>query len=306
MAAYDRNHFVKPDAGFDKSGLAGKSVIVTGGASGLGLQFTKDFVAAGAFVTIGDINAEGGKKVVDDLGGESKATFVKCDVLSWQDQLKLFKTAIERSPSKGVDIVLANAGISGQDDIFHDKTDQGSGDPLEPELSIFKIDSIGVLYTVKLALHYLARQPENESRDRCIILTASLAGFLGLPGAPQYNAAKFAVRGLMNSLKLTAPRQKIRVNVLAPWYIKTPIMSTEVVEKLAGFGVKFAAKEDASSAVLHMASDKSLNGRSLAVVTKDINPRGYIDVREDDFTEGEFMLSAFEEIRKTNHRIGTQ
>ncbi|TKA70564.1 hypothetical protein B0A55_06238, partial [Friedmanniomyces simplex] len=214
---------------------------------------------------------------------------------------------LDRSPSKGIDIVLANAGISGQDDVFHDKRDEKTGDPLEPDLSIFKIDGIGPLYTVKLALHYLARQPHDEKgRDRCIIMTASLAGYLGLPGAPQYNAAKFAVRGLMNSLRLTAPAKGIRINVLAPWYIKTPIMSEEVMDKLTGYGVRFAAIEDASSAVLHLASDTSLNGRALAVVTRDVDPRGYLDVREDDFREGGFLLKAFEEVRKTNHRIGTQ
>lgn len=217
MAAYDHDHYVKSEATFDASKLSGKSVIITGGASGLGLQFAKDFVAAGAFVTIGDINPEGGEKAVQDLGGEKKATFVKCDVLSWQDQLKLFETAIERSPSKGIDIVLANAGISGIDPLLKDEVDEKTGQPLEPDLSIFKVDGISPLYTAKLALHYLPRQPEGPERDRCLIMTASLAGYINLPGAPQYNAAKFAVRGLMHSLKLAAPEKGMRVNILAPW-----------------------------------------------------------------------------------------
>ncbi|KAK3075737.1 hypothetical protein LTR53_000675 [Teratosphaeriaceae sp. CCFEE 6253] len=305
MAAYDRSHFVEPDSSFDPSTLSGKSVVITGGASGLGLQLAKDFVAAGAFVTIGDVNAEGGKQVVSDLGGETKAAFVKCDVLSWQDQVQLFKTAIECSPSKGVDVVLANAGISGQDDIIADKTDEKTGDPLEPDLSIFKIDAIGPLYTAKLALHYLARQPEGEGRDRCLIMTASLAGYLGLPGAPQYNGAKFAVRGYMNSLRLTAPGKGVRVNVLAPWFIKTAIMSQPVINKLEELKVDFAQIEDASSAVLHLASDTSLNGRALAVVARKVDPRGYMDLREDDFREGEFLLSASAEVKHTTHRIAT-
>jgi len=89
-------------------------------------------------------------------------------------------------------------------------------------------------------------------------------------------------------------------------FIKTAIMSDELVDKLTGYGVKFAAIEDASSAVMHLASDTSLNGRALAVVTRDVDPRGYMDLREDDYREGEFLLKASQEVRQTSHRIGTQ
>jgi len=83
-------------------------------------------------------------------------------------------------------------------------------------------------------------------------------------------------------------------------------MSEEVIDKLAGYGVKFAAIEDASSAVMHLASDTSLNGRALAVVTRDVDSRGYMDLREDDYREGEFLLKASQEVRQTSHRIGTE
>lgn len=201
-------------ATFDPSSLHDRSVVITGGASGLGEQFAHSFVSHGAFVTIGDINDENGKRVVEALGGSSKAAFMKCDVLSWSDQLQLFKLATNVSPQKRVDIVLANAGISGQDDVFLEKTTD-DGEPLEPDLGIFKINTIGVLYTTKLALHYL---PKSEG-DKALILTASLAGYLELPGSPQYTASKFAVRGMMRSLGLTNGGGKggVRVNALAPW-----------------------------------------------------------------------------------------
>lgn len=77
------------------------------------------------------------------------------------------------------------------------------------------VDLIGATYTAKLALHYLAKQP--EGRDRCLILTSSIAGYLDKPGSPQYNAAKFGVRGLFRSLRTTMPKDNMRVNLLAPW-----------------------------------------------------------------------------------------
>jgi len=53
-----------------------------------------------------------------DSDGRSVA-FVVCDVTSWDDQLRMFKRAINDSPSKTVDIVIANAGISGPDELFN-------------------------------------------------------------------------------------------------------------------------------------------------------------------------------------------
>ena len=221
-----------PDqGGYDVSKLKGKSVIVTGGGSGtsiccsqglqtannragIGEAVVRAMVAAGAFVTIGEFNPERGEQLVIELG-QDKVAFVRCDVRVWQDQVGLFKTALEKSPSKGIDVVFANAGISGADDVFR-PTEGPDGEPVEPDLSVTTTNLIGVLYTVKLALHYFPRQPEGEDRDRCLLITSSLAGFIDHPGAPQYQAAKFAVRGLMRSIRRTGPAQGIRINIIAP------------------------------------------------------------------------------------------
>lgn len=102
------DHTIVPD----KSQLQGKSVIVTGGANGMGEMFVREFSKAGAFVTFGDMN-ERGTDIEKELNasGETVA-FVKCDIRSWDDQIQLFETAKMKSPSKSVDIVIANAGIS--------------------------------------------------------------------------------------------------------------------------------------------------------------------------------------------------
>ncbi|KAK3672030.1 hypothetical protein LTR78_007999 [Recurvomyces mirabilis] len=310
MQAFDPSVSLKSSAAFNPSGLAGKSVIITGGASGLGEQFAHDFVKYGAFVTIGDVNEENGRKVVEALGGGKKAAFVKCDVMSWSDQLKLFKTALSSSPSKSINVVCANAGISGQDDVFLDKTD-GDGEPLEPDLSIVNINTIGVMLTAKLALHYLAQESEgSEAGGKCLILTASLAGYLELPGSPQYTASKFAVRGLMRSLRLTAPMKEVRVNLIAPWYINTPIMSQEVADKIKSKGIEFATREDAGAAVLHLASDQSLSGRAVAIVTHDVDSRGYMDLgglHVDDYDDqAGFLADVTRQVRGSGHRIGAK
>jgi NAD(P)-dependent dehydrogenase (short-subunit alcohol dehydrogenase family) len=115
-----------------------------------------------------------------------------------------------------VDIVLANAGISGSDSIFNDQSDPDTGEPVEPDLSIVNINLIGCMYTTKLALHYFARQSEIPGRHGCLIYMTSLAAYIDHNGAPQYAAAKFGIRGMMRSMRQVLPAQKSRVNLIAP------------------------------------------------------------------------------------------
>jgi NAD(P)-dependent dehydrogenase (short-subunit alcohol dehydrogenase family) len=135
-----------------------------------------------------------------------------------------------------------------------------SDDPTEPDLRIAQINMIGVLYTTKLALHYFAKSPL-PSAQKCLILKSSLAGYLDIPSAPSYQTSKYAVRGLMCNLRRAG---RCRVNVVAPWFIKTPIMSENVVERLgpalANMGSEFAEIEDSVKAVLRIACDEKISG----------------------------------------------
>lgn len=119
---------------------------------------------------------------------------------------------------------------------------------------------IGVLHTVKLALHYFAKSDSPPS-EKCLILKSSVAGYLDLPSAPIYQASKFAVRGLMCNLRRAG---RCRVNVVAPWFIQTPIMSDNVLEKLGpalkSMNSDFAEVEDSVKAVLRIACDEDING----------------------------------------------
>ena len=213
---FDHAHTVKPSDGFDTKSIQGKSVVITGAASGIGEACMRSFVSAGAFVTFGDLAEDRAQALVSELGQDNVA-FVKCDTRVWDDQASLFKTAFEKSLSRSVDIVLANAGISGWDAVFNDQSDPATGEPVKPDLTILETNLIGVMYTTKLALHYFSRQQEDHNRDRCLIMTSSLAGYADHNGAPQYSSAKFGVRGMMRSLRQMLPKQKARVNIISPW-----------------------------------------------------------------------------------------
>lgn len=153
---------------------------------------------------------------------------------SWDDQLALFKLAISKSPQKTVDIVVANAGISGPDDVFSvegeildlavsvrvletSNVDSDTEEPIKPRLNIVSIDLLGVIYTVKRARHYLMKHPLDASHDRCLIVNASLVSFLDVPGTPQYMASKWGCRGLMRCIRRTTAVDGVRMNLTGPW-----------------------------------------------------------------------------------------
>lgn len=145
---------------------------------------------------------------------ETSYQYHHADMLNWEQQLTGFKAAVANSPSKSVDIVVANAGIAIHDDLYQLEDED---EPTKPELKVLKVNIIGVAYTVKLARHYFNKG--DASRDKIIILKASLAGYLDLPRALQYNASKFGVRGMLCNLRKS---DLSRVNLLAPWWGSSP------------------------------------------------------------------------------------
>jgi NAD(P)-dependent dehydrogenase (short-subunit alcohol dehydrogenase family) len=99
----------------DATKLRDKSVLVTGGANGMGEVIVRRFAAAGAFVTFADVNEERGRQVegeVNEAAGGARVKFVRCDVRSWDDQVKVFEEAVVAGGGRGLDVVIANAGIS--------------------------------------------------------------------------------------------------------------------------------------------------------------------------------------------------
>ena len=216
MSIYKNSGPIDCTVGIDAANLDGKTAIVTGAASGIGEAYVRALVNAGAHAIIADINEDAGNKLQQELS--SSTTFAKCDVTSWASQLSVFKKAKEVSKTSRIDIVVANAGIGASDDIISD--DLSGDEPKEPKMSTFDVNAVGVLLTTKLALWCFRKQNADGPRqDQCLVLQSSLAGYLDLSGAPQYTTSKFAVRGLMRSLRQTEQVHGIRVNLIAPWYI---------------------------------------------------------------------------------------
>ncbi|KAH0842477.1 short chain dehydrogenase/reductase family oxidoreductase [Fonsecaea pedrosoi] len=229
----------------------------------------KGVVITGAHVTFGDLDEESGTKLEAELAPNAK--FIRCDVTSWEDQLAMFKLALSSSPRKSIDVVVANAGISGPDDAF---TIEDTDEPVKPQLKIVNIDLLGVMYTMKLARHYFVKHPLDASHDRCLIVNASLVGFLDVPGIPQY--------------------------------VATTILSPTVQEYCKSKGIVFAEAKDAAGAWIKIASDPSINGRSFGIVPRDAAPQGYMDLGKDDYADGDYLDELQDILLRTSHRLAVK
>ncbi|KAH7128912.1 putative short chain dehydrogenase/ reductase [Dactylonectria macrodidyma] len=272
---------------FDTAALTGKTAVVTGGASGLGKAYVQALIAAKAFVCFGDKDIPLGEKLASEL---PNTKFVPCDVTKWADQTRLFREAASFSPSGRIHYVVANAGIIYKDPVFSFEDDIES---VEPNLSIIDVNLNGVLFTVKLSMHYFVKQNGSEvsdnQEDTCLVLASSGAGYLDCPRGPQYSATKWAIRGIMHSMRRTAFYYGSRVNIVAPWYVRTDILSKEDFDQVEATGVQFATAEDAGQCLLRILSDSSINGRSLFVAARKWAPRGYMDLDLDEYDGNDLM-----------------
>ncbi|KAF4343776.1 15-hydroxyprostaglandin dehydrogenase [Fusarium beomiforme] len=284
MPPYQISSPVNCDIDFGRDEVTGKVAIVTGGASGIGEAYVRALHGAGAEVVIGDKSVTAGEKLATQLPGSK---FVPCDATVWEDQVRLFKEATSFSSSGKIHYVIANAGMTKKDQTFaFDGNDRG---PQKPDLQIIDVNLKGALYTSKLAMHYFVSQNGTEVNDRqedtCFILISSGAGFLDVPRSPEYSSTKWAVRGIMHALRRTAFYYGSRVNVIAPWYIRTGILSKDQFDEIEKSGVEFATVEDAGECALRILSDTSINGKTLFVCARKWAPRGYIDLDIEDYPE---------------------
>ncbi|KAL2801804.1 putative adam [Aspergillus granulosus] len=278
----------------DSSNLNGTTAVVTGGANGLGEAYVRALVAAGVNVCIGDVDTKRGMELEQELPG---AKFVRCNTASWDDQVHLFQEASKHSPTGRISYVVANAGIHRQDEVFaYDGDNQG---PKKPDLATIDVNINGTLYTTKLAMHYFVKQngqtPSPDQEDTCLVLIGSGAAFLDVPRSPQYDASKWAMRGILHSLRRTAFYYGSRVNVISPWYVRTTILSEDVFDKVESLGIQLATLEDAGACLIRILGDRSINGKSFFVTARKWAEKGYIDLDLEDYDGIDLLQEVQEE-----------
>lgn len=236
-------------------------------------------------MVIGDISDRLGEALVADVRkttGNQNHHYIHCDVTDWQSQVQFFKLAKQFSPTGGIDAVVANAGILDPAPFDDDMVDfETIENPPAPKFKCVDVNLTGVLYTAKLAIYYLSKNPQStkantsvtpapNTRDRHLLLVGSIASVVPLPGAVQYNASKHAVMGLYRSLNSTAFMHGLRVNIILPYFMDTPLLP--VAARIALVGGAMGTAGDVVDAATRLMADTRIAGRALA-----IGPRTTVD-----------------------------
>lgn len=182
--------------------LEGKTAVITGGASGIGLATAKRFVTEGAFVYIFGRRQEALDAAMAELGPNARA--VRGDTTKSDDLDRLFETV--QAEKAGIDVLFANAGVG-------EFAPLGAITP-EHYAHAFDINVKGTLFTVQKALPLLRR-------GASVIMTGSTVGVMGTPAMSVYSASKAAIRNFARSWALDLKGTDVRVNVLSPGATET-------------------------------------------------------------------------------------
>jgi NAD(P)-dependent dehydrogenase (short-subunit alcohol dehydrogenase family) len=229
--------------------LEGKVAVITGGNSGIGLATAKEFKEQGARVVITGRDQQTLDEAKREIGGDVLA--VRSDTSSLTEIDELFAAVKEKFGH--IDVLFVNAGV-------------GKFAPVEAvteELfdSIMDINFKGAYFTIQKSLPLL-----NDNAS--IVLNASINAYIGMPNSSVYAASKAALITLARTLSAELVGRGIRVNVVSPGPVATPIlgrmgMPPEVLEETAKSiqaqvpMKRFGRPEEIAKTVLFLASNDS-------------------------------------------------
>ena len=197
--------------------IKGQAAIVTGGASGLGGATVDMLSAAGAKVTILDLNAELGEEKARAVGGK----FIKVNVT---DESEVEAAIAEAEGLHGKARILVNCAGIGPPKKVIDR--DGKAIPLKDFTSIVNVNLFGTFNVLsKFAAALSTAEPIGEERG-VIVNTASVAAFDGQIGQAAYAASKGGIVGMTLPIAREFARHGIRVMTIAPGLFLTPLMAT--------------------------------------------------------------------------------
>lgn len=195
-----------------------RAILITGGASGMGLATARLFGRQGWFVGALDLSAPGLTKLGNELPPDRLFT-ARLDVRD-RDAFGRVVADFARASGNRCDVLFNNAGIGRSG--FFDET------PFEEHLAVIQVNLVGVLNGIYSVLPLLKRAPNSL----CFTTSSSSATF-GMPGIAVYSATKHAVKGLTEALSVEFARFGVRAACVLPGLIDTPILDGPVFGTMA-------------------------------------------------------------------------
>lgn len=243
--------------------MEGKVAIVTGGGSGIGLETAIAFARKGTSVVVADVDEASGRNTVqtiEESGGE--ALFVKTDVSNAEQVQALVDKTIEQFGR--LDYAVNNAGIGGESVPTAEISDEGWQ-------RVIDINLTGVWLCMKREITAML-----ENGGGAIVNVASILGKVGFATAAAYVSAKHGVVGLTKTAAVEYATQGIRVNVVCPGFIYTPMLEnagmaegTEMHQQIASMHPmqRMGTSEEVANMIVWACSDEAsfVTGSSLMV-----------------------------------------
>jgi NAD(P)-dependent dehydrogenase (short-subunit alcohol dehydrogenase family) len=239
--------------------LEGRTVLVTGGASGLGGAVVDMAVAAGAQAVILDVNDEKGRAKATEHG--SRVRFVKADVTREADVQAGVDTAT--SEFGQLDGVVNAAGIPSAERVLG----REGVLPLDRFTRVIQVNLIGTFNVIRLGAAAMDKNTPNAGGERGVIInTASVAAFDGQIGQAAYSASKGGIVGMTLPIAREFARVGIRVMTIAPGTFDTPLLAAlpEAARISLAQQVPFPSRlgrpEEYAALVRHIFENEMLNG----------------------------------------------
>jgi len=245
--------------------LEGASVIVTGGASGIGEASARRLALLGARPIIADLNEEKGKAVAAELKGE----FVKTDVADPEQAQAAVDAALGLGPLRAL---VNGAGIG---NASRTVSREGEPFPLDRFEFVIRVNLVGTFNCLRLAAAAMSKQEpvDADGQRGAVVNIASVAAFDGQIGQAAYSASKGGVVGLTLPVARDLAAVGIRVNTIAPGLIDTPIYGSgersEQFKANLGRNVLFPKRlghaSELASMVAECITNDYMNGETLRV-----------------------------------------
>jgi NAD(P)-dependent dehydrogenase (short-subunit alcohol dehydrogenase family) len=194
-----------------------KTILVTGGASGLGAACVRLLTQSGANAVIADLNNEIGTALADELGAAT--TFVQTNVTDEASVKAAIQVAVENFGD--LHVVINCAGIGVAERVL------GKNGPssLEAFSKVINVNLIGTFNVIRLTAAVMSEnRPDQEGERGVIINTASVAAFDGQIGQAAYSASKGGIVGMTLPIAREFARVGIRVMTIAPGLFDTPLL----------------------------------------------------------------------------------